>query len=669
MARCLSDDELQTIVDDEASGADRRHAAECPACADRLDARRRLTARVLDAAGRDGLPPAVRESLRTQLSNTEAPGAPATGATTLRPVRSAPRWLWPAGLAAAAGLLLFFVVVPGVDRQTTVSAAEILGRSRTALAAPVSGVEVLTYDLGVDGVLGDLIPDEQAGRFTVQEVIDHDHDGRYRIVKLAANGEMVGGAADDPLRHTRVRYVRASGRGYLLRFDGADLTVLSLPALKRMVLQTFIGLMQASSGQTLREMQRAGETCYEIDIPQSVVEPGSLLALARARAVVTAADSRLVEFSAAGAVADRPFTVDFVLRSRQMRPAAAAGEGRLRHHRATRRRRPPGRCVRQPDVGCRGARARRNPGVAGESVTDAIRAESLTKYYGAVVGVEDLDLVVSPGEVYGFLGPNGAGKTTTIRILLDLVRPTRGRAFVDGLDCRAASVAVRSRIGYLPAEMPLYREMTGSGYLAFLGALQRTPVDPAWLRRLLARFDVGDVDLRRRLGDLSHGMKRKFGIIQALMGHPPLLILDEPTSGLDPLMIEAFAETVHELKTGGATTIFLSSHVLSEVERLCDRVGIIRRGRLVRQTSIADLRRDTPRRVRVFFDGPAPEPPPALLAAITRRDDRRWELAWHGPLGDALESMRGLAIADLEIEPFKLEDYVLKIYADGGPQA
>ncbi|MEP6916477.1 MAG: ABC transporter ATP-binding protein [Acidobacteriota bacterium] len=298
---------------------------------------------------------------------------------------------------------------------------------------------------------------------------------------------------------------------------------------------------------------------------------------------------------------------------------------------------------------------------------EIIRVESLTKYYGGVIGVEDLDLSVTAGEVYGFLGPNGAGKTTTIRILLDLVRPTRGRAHVDGLDCRTDSIAVRSRIGYLPAEMPLYREMTGAKYLNFLGALQRTRIDSTWLQRLLTRFDVGEVDLRRRLGDLSHGMKRKFGIIQALMGRPPLLVLDEPTSGLDPLMIEAFAETMHELKTGGATTIFLSSHVLSEVERLCDRVGIIRRGRLVRETSIADLRRDAPRRVRVYFDGPAPEPPPILQASITRREDRRWDFAWQGPLGDALDALRGLAVADLEIEPFKLEDYVLQIYTDGSP--
>jgi ABC-2 type transport system ATP-binding protein len=150
------------------------------------------------------------------------------------------------------------------------------------------------------------------------------------------------------------------------------------------------------------------------------------------------------------------------------------------------------------------------------------------------------------------------------------------------------------------------------------------------------------------------------------MGRPPLLILDEPTSGLDPLMIEAFAETMQELKAAGGTTIFLSSHVLSEVERLCDRVGIIRRGRLVRQTSLAEVRREMPRRVRVFFDGPAPDPPPALAAAVRRREQNRWDLEWHGPLGVALGALRGLAVVDLEIESFKLEDYVLEIYADGG---
>jgi ABC-2 type transport system ATP-binding protein len=280
-------------------------------------------------------------------------------------------------------------------------------------------------------------------------------------------------------------------------------------------------------------------------------------------------------------------------------------------------------------------------------MTDAIRAESLTKYFGPVVGVERLALRIHPGEVYGFLGPNGAGKTTTIRLLLDLLRPTSGRAFINGHDTRDQSRTARAQVGYLPAEMPLYPDMTGRAWLRFLARLQARPVDGGWLDTLFARFAVSDADLARRLGTLSHGMNRKLGIIQALMARPAVLILDEPTSGLDPLMIEAFAETVGELKGDGATTIFLSSHVLSEVERLCDRIGIIRRGTLARQTSLEELRAEMPRRVRISFDGRPPV-----------------EHAWRGALGPLIDSLDGARITDIDIEPFKLEEYVLGVYAE-----
>jgi hypothetical protein len=314
----LSDHELQAIVDGEASAEDRRHATDCVDCASRLTARRRHTDFVIDAAGSAGMPASVREAMRSRLA-----AAPAAGATTLRPVRQTPRWARSAALATAAALLLIFIVVPGIDRRATVSASEILGRSRTALGAAAAGIEVLTYDLELDGVLRDLIPAEQAGRFTVEEVIDHDHKGRYRISKLAADGQMVGGAADDPLRQTRARYLRADGNGFLFRFEGAQPSALSVPELKRAALQTFITLMQASAGQTMREVQRDGERCYQIEINETDVPAGSLLALSRAAAVVTAADARLIEFSGAGSVADRPFTIAFVLRSRELRPASA----------------------------------------------------------------------------------------------------------------------------------------------------------------------------------------------------------------------------------------------------------------------------------------------------------------------------------------------------------
>jgi hypothetical protein len=232
--------------------------------------------------------------------------------------------VWPTAIAGVAAAVFFFIVIPGIDRRTAVSAMEILGRSRTALQTIVSGVEVLTYDLELDGVLRELIPLEHMGRFTVEEIIDHDREGRYRITKLAPNGQMVGGAADDPFRQTRVRYLRVNGNGLLFRFTGAEPAALSVPALKRAALQTFITLMQASSGQTLRELQRDGQLHYQIDIQEPAASAGAPLALTRASAVVAAADARVVEFSAAGHVLDRPFSVDFVLRSRELRAAGSA---------------------------------------------------------------------------------------------------------------------------------------------------------------------------------------------------------------------------------------------------------------------------------------------------------------------------------------------------------
>ena len=211
----------------------------------------------------------------------------------------------------------------------------------------------------------------------------------------------------------------------------------------------------------------------------------------------------------------------------------------------------------------------------------AIAVEGLTQYYGAVVGVENLTFEVARGEVYGFLGANGAGKTTTIRLLLDLLRPSRGRASVLGVDCQADSLAARRLVGYLPGDLPIYPDLTAREYLRYLSRLDGRPVARDDLARLLRRFDVSEIDERRRLREQSHGMKQKIGIIQALMMRPPVAILDEPTAGLDPLMVQAFRETIAELKREGRTTVFLSSHVLAEVESTCDRVGIVRGGRLV----------------------------------------------------------------------------------------
>jgi len=309
MSACLNESERQAVADNEAEAAHRVHAESCAVCGEKVAARRALTNRVVNAATSVEMDGGTRGRLRTRLID-----APAAGATTLREVRKAPRWAWGLPLAAAAALLIYFVVVPGVDRQTTVSAAEILGRSQAALAARLTGLEFLSYDLEVGGALGDLLPAEQAGRFQVQEFIDHDHDGRYRIVKLAPDGRIVAGAADDTVRGVRTRYLRVNGRGFLLRFDGAAPTAMSLIALKKSVMQIFIGLMQTSTTQTLREIDRAGEHCYEITIPAVTVPASSLVSLDRARAVIAAADSRLVEFSASGTVSGQPFSIDFALR-------------------------------------------------------------------------------------------------------------------------------------------------------------------------------------------------------------------------------------------------------------------------------------------------------------------------------------------------------------------
>lgn len=319
MSRCLTDQELQAITDDEARPELASHIEQCRLCAERLAARTRLIARATAATNTAELPQHARDVMQARLERVAAEGA-----TTLRSVRRGPRWPWMVPLAAAAAILMVVYVLPGVDRRTTVSAAEILGRSRSALAASGSGIEVLTYDLELAGVLADLIPEEQAGRFLVQELVDHDHNGRYRIVKLTSGGQIVGGAADDTLRGTRVRYMRANGRGYLLKFQGAEPTALSIPALKRAALQTFIGFMQASSTQTLREVKRGADACYEIDIPAGAMAVGTFVALDNARAVVTVSDSRLVEFSAAGRIADRPFMIEFSLLTQDFRPSDSA---------------------------------------------------------------------------------------------------------------------------------------------------------------------------------------------------------------------------------------------------------------------------------------------------------------------------------------------------------
>jgi ABC-2 type transport system ATP-binding protein len=295
----------------------------------------------------------------------------------------------------------------------------------------------------------------------------------------------------------------------------------------------------------------------------------------------------------------------------------------------------------------------------------AIAVDGLTKYYGSVVGIEDLSFTIGRGEVYGFLGANGAGKTTTIRLLMDLLRPVRGRASVLGIDCHAQSLRARRQIGYLPGELPIYPDLTAGGYLRFLSQIGGRPVPRSYLEELLRRFDVSDLDLRRRLRDQSHGMKQKIGIVQALMSRPPVLILDEPTAGLDPLMVQAFRDTLGALRQLGDTTVLLSSHILSEVEATCDRIGLIRGGRMVATGTIEDLKRSASRRVTVDFSMPVNGSMrwPAGVTA-TPHGPRRLILDVTGPLGPVVQALTALPVHDMQVEEFKLEDFVARYYQE-----
>ena len=230
------------------------------------------------------------------------------------------------------------------------------------------------------------------------------------------------------------------------------------------------------------------------------------------------------------------------------------------------------------------------------SSTSVIETEGLSKRYPGDRGILDLDLHVERGEVFGFLGPNGAGKTTTIRMLLDLIRPTAGRAEVLGRDARRDSLAIRRRVGYLPGELSLYGRLTGQETLRYFANL-RGGVDWSYVSELSERLDC---DLGRRNAELSSGNRRKLGLVQALMHRPELLILDEPTAGLDPLVQHEFSDLMAAARAAGQS-VFLSSHVLPEVQRVCDRVAFIREARLIAVESVDDLVGRAVREVAVTF--------------------------------------------------------------------
>jgi ABC-2 type transport system ATP-binding protein len=275
--------------------------------------------------------------------------------------------------------------------------------------------------------------------------------------------------------------------------------------------------------------------------------------------------------------------------------------------------------------------------------------------------VRDLTLTVEAGEVFGFLGPNGAGKTTTIRTLLGLLRPTAGSARILGLDIRRDSREIRARVGNLPGEFAYEPRMTGRELLRYAGAL-RGNGDLAPAQLLAERLEA---DLSRRLGDLSRGNRQKIGLIQALWHEPELLMLDEPTGGLDPLMQEEFLTIVAERRAQG-TTVFISSHDLDEVQRACDRVGIIREGRLAAVEDVGDMRARAYRSVTARFDGTID---PSELAGLPAVDALQAcgdsvHFRVHGDLDPVVKALGRHTVRDLEITQPTLEELFLTYYED-----
>jgi ABC-2 type transport system ATP-binding protein len=292
-----------------------------------------------------------------------------------------------------------------------------------------------------------------------------------------------------------------------------------------------------------------------------------------------------------------------------------------------------------------------------------IETERLTKSYGSSRGIEDVTIAVEAGEVFGFLGPNGAGKTTTIRTLLDLLHPTGGSARLFGLDSHRDSVAIRARLGNLPGDFGYGKTSTGREALALLARLRG--VEGSGRAEALAKRFRADLD--RPLGQLSRGNRQKAGLILAAFHSPDLLILDEPTSGLDPLMQEQFLELVAEERERGCA-VFISSHELDEVERVCDRVGIVRGGRLIAVERIDDLLGKAKRRVSLELAGPADLGELRALPTVSdlEASDGRVSFRVAGDLDAAVKAIARQHVVDIEIAHPTLEEVFLTYYEEGG---
>ena len=291
-----------------------------------------------------------------------------------------------------------------------------------------------------------------------------------------------------------------------------------------------------------------------------------------------------------------------------------------------------------------------------------IETRGLTVYYGRHLGIKDVNLTVERGEAFGFLGPNGAGKTTTQRVLLDVIRPTSGQATIFGLDCRAQGVELRKRVGYLPGELALYKDMKAHQFFKMYEYLRGANGAPGYWRELAKRLDL---DTSRKIGNFSRGNKQKVGIVAAFMSRPDLLILDEPTGGLDPLVQQTVMEVVREVKADGRT-VFFSSHILPEVQAVCDRVGIIRDGQLVATQRVEELIAARLNRLTLIF---ADLPPAGAfdLAGVNEisRTEQSITLEVRENLSQVLATAAQYDIQDIETHNMSLEEIFLDFYGKG----
>ncbi|MCD4722779.1 MAG: ABC transporter ATP-binding protein [Desulfobacula sp.] len=289
-----------------------------------------------------------------------------------------------------------------------------------------------------------------------------------------------------------------------------------------------------------------------------------------------------------------------------------------------------------------------------------IKISQLTKYYGKSRGIEDLSLSITKGEIFGFLGPNGAGKSTTIRLMLNLLRPSSGEVKIFNKNVQKHYTKIFKNIGNVPGELKLYEELTGNYFLNYMNKFSHQ--EPKWQNELIDAFHLSDADLNKKIKQYSHGMKQKLGIIQALQDDPELIIMDEPSEGLDPMNKNILYDYLEKFKKAGKT-IFFSSHYLAEVEKICDRVGLVKNGKLITEESISSLKEKMVRRLEVIFAQPVSgEDFDLQNTDILEQDSHRLVLNVRGNINLLLKQITKYEVKNLVFPEPSLEETFMTFY-------